>query len=120
MHIDELADWIRDPGSSNLSAMRTAAALGLKLEDLAAIARVDPDELRRDPDSPRAQAVMLDILRLAYALAELDTDISQTMPMLKSTPVREFDNLSLLDLVRSGRADDAIAYLRSISSGFVG
>ena len=120
MHIDELADWIRDPVSSNLSAMRTAAALGLKLEDLAAIARVDPEELRRDPDSPRAQAVMLDILRLAYALAELDPDISHTMPMLKSTPVREFDNLSLLDLVRSGRADDAIAYLRSISSGFVG
>lgn len=120
MHIDELADWMREPGSSNLSAKRTAAALGLELEDLALIARIDPEELRQHPDSPRAQAVMLDILRLAYALAELDPDISRAMLMLKSTPVREFDNLSLLDLVRNGRVEDAVAYLRLASSGFVG
>lgn len=120
MHIEQFFEWICEPDGSSVSATRLAAALGLEVEELASIARVDPDELRLLPSSCRGQAAMLNIVRVVSALAEVDSDISRAMLMLRSTPVREFDNRSLLDVVREGRVDDAVAYLRSVSSGFAG
>ncbi|MEG3190917.1 DNA-binding protein [Lysobacter sp. D1-1-M9] len=119
IQIEEFVESVREPGTPNLSPKRIAAALGLGWEDLAEVARVHPNTLRLHPESSRVQASMRDILRVASALFEIQPDRDRTTT-LKDTPIREFGGRSLLDMIREDRVDDAVTYLRSISSGHVG
>jgi len=118
--IDQFVESIREPGTSNLSPSRLAMRFGLEQQDLAALARVHRNTLRLHPESARVQASLRDILRVLSAAAEVQPDVERAMFLIKNAPIATFGHRPLLEVVREGRADDAVEYLRSVSAGFVG
>jgi len=76
--------------------------------------------LRRDPDDPLVQLRLLAFLRVHSALIDVGKDPITAAFHLRNTPIREFQHQTLFEVVRDGRVADALGYLDSISSGFVG
>ncbi|MDR2858100.1 MAG: hypothetical protein LBV50_09665 [Novosphingobium sp.] len=110
----------REPGTSRFSATGVANALGIRFQDLAALAGVHRNTLRTHPESPRLQSVLRDLMRVLSAAAAVQPDTERAFFMVKNEPIPAFRHKTLLQLVQDGRTDDAIGYLESIGAGFVG
>lgn len=110
----------REPGTSRFSASGIASVLGLQQQDLAELAGVHRNTLRTHPESPRLQAALRDLMRLMSAAAAVQPDPQRAAFLVKNEPIAAFRHKTLLQLVQEGRVEDAIGYLESISSGFVG
>lgn len=116
----DVLESAREAGTSRLSAANLAHILGLQQQDLATLAGVHRNTLRTHPESPKLQATLRDLMRVLSAAAEAQPDIERALFLVKNYPVPAFRHKTLLQLVQEGRTDDAIDYLESISSGFVG
>ena len=111
---------VSDPGTSRLSAINLANFLGIREEDLAAIAGVHRNTLHTHPESPRLQAALRDIVRTVSAAVRVEPDVERAMFLLKNHPIAVFHHKTILQLIQDGRTADAVDYLDSISGGFVG
>jgi hypothetical protein len=111
---------LREPGTTRLSATVIAGILGMRPEELAEFAGVRPDVLKSHPESARVQKALCDLARVLTVLAEQQPDVARVVFHLKNTPLRTFGGRTLLEVIRVGRIDDAIAYLDSVLSGAAG
>lgn len=116
----DVLESAREPGTSRLSAANVATILDLQHQDLAALAGVHRNTLRTHPESPRLQAALRDLMRVLSAASAIQPDSQRAIFLLKNEPIPAFSHKTLLQLVQEGRTDDAVAYLESIGSGFVG
>lgn len=111
---------LREPGTSRLSAAKIAELMGLQVQELAAFAGVHHNTMRLHPESARVQAALRDLVRLLSATSEIQPDLQRVVLFIKNETIASLGQKTLLDMVRVGRVDDAIAYLESVASGFVG
>ena len=105
----EFLGSVYEPGTIRLSPQRLAGRLGVEPQALIA-GRLDPDEI---------QHRLHGIVRVISRAVAIQTDLDRALDMLHA-PIPSLDDRSLLDLARTDRADLAMDYLRSISSGFAG
>ena len=68
----------------------------------------------------RAQEFARDIVRVLQAAVDLGSDPTTALRNIKNYPIRSFGSKTALDMVEEGRTDDVVAYLRSLSAGYVG
>ena len=59
-------------------------------------------------------------MRVLSAAAAVQPDRQRAVFLVKNEPIPAFRRKTLLQLVQEGRTEDAISYLESISTGFVG
>jgi len=116
----DVLESTREQGTSRFSALIVADILGLQQQDLAELARVHRNTLRTHPESPRVQAALRDLMRVLSAAAAVQPDTQRAIFLVKNEPIPAFRHKTLLQLVQEGRTEDAIGYLESISTGFVG
>ena len=116
----DVLESTREQGTSRFSALIVADMLGLQQQDLAELARVHRNTLRTHPESPRVQAALRDLMRVLSAAAAVQPDTQRAIFLVKNEPIPAFRHKTLLQLVQEGRTEDAIGYLESISTGFVG
>ena len=76
--------------------------------------------LRQEPDHPLAQLRLLAFQRVHAAVIELGIDPASGIFRMRNAPVPSLGNQTLFEVVRDGRADQALGYLHSIGAGFVG
>jgi hypothetical protein len=117
----EVLESTREPGTSRFSVSSVADILGLQQQDLAELTGVHRNTLRTHPESPRLQSGLRDLMRvLSAASAVQPEDPQRAIFLVKNEPIPAFRHKTLLQLVQEGRTEDAISYLESIGSGFVG
>jgi len=68
----------------------------------------------------RAQKFARNIVRVLQAAVDLGNDPTTALRNIKNYPIRSFGNKTALDMVEEGRTDDVVAYLQSLSAGYVG
>ena len=110
----------REPGQMHLSPLRFRQFFIIGIAELERTLRAPLWLLRRDPDDPLVQLRLLAFLRVHSALIDLGKDPITAAFHLRNTPIRAFRHQTLFEVVRDGRGADALGYLDSISSGFVG
>lgn len=110
----------RQPGQVHLSPLRFREFFGLGIGELERTLRAPLWLLRREPDDPMVQLRLLAFLRVYNALIDLGKDPITAGFHLRNTPIPAFRYMTLFEVVRDGRVADALGYLESISSGFVG
>lgn len=120
IHFDDVLESVREPGTVNLSPSLIADHLQLPLQDLATMARVHRNTVRLHPESPRMQSFLRDVMRVLSAASQMQPDVDRAWFLIKNAPIPEFGHRPLLTVVAEGRTDDAVTYLESVSSGFVG
>lgn len=111
---------LRERGSSRLSADGMAQTLDMQQQELAHLAGVHRNTLRTHPESPKVQGTLRELTRLLSAAQAVQPDLERAVFLIKNEPIPSFGHKTLMRLVEEGRTDDAIAYLESISAGFVG
>lgn len=116
----QLASDFREPGTSRFSVASIASALDLQQQELADLAKVHRNTLRTHPESPKLQGALRDLMRLISAARTVQPDLGQAVFLIKNEPIQTFGHKTLMQLVDAGRVEDAIAYLDSVGSGFVG
>ncbi|NLC36401.1 MAG: DNA-binding protein [Alcaligenaceae bacterium] len=116
----DVLESAREAGTSHLSAANLASMLGLQQQDLAALAGVHRNTMRTHPESPRLQAALRDLMRVLSATMEVQPDAERAFFLIKNQPIPEFRHKTIWQLIQEGRTEDAISYLESIASGFVG
>jgi hypothetical protein len=116
----DVLESTREQGTSRFSVLSVADILGLQQQDLAELARVHRNTLRTHPESPRVQSALRDLMRVLSAAAAVQPDTQRAIFLVKNEPIPAFRHKTLLQLVQEGRTEDAIGYLESISTGFVG
>lgn len=116
----DVLESTREPGTSRFSASGVADILDLQQQDLATLAGVHRNTLRNHPESPRLQSALRDLIRVLSAATAVQADPQRAVFLIKNEPIAAFRHKTLLQLVQEGRTDDAVAYLESISAGFVG
>ncbi len=110
----------RQPGQAHLSPRRFREFFGLGIGELERTLGAPLWLLRREPDDSVVQLRLLAFLRVHSVLIDLGTDPITAGFHLRNTPIRAFRYQTLFEVVRDGRVADALGYLDSISSGFVG
>lgn len=109
-----------DEGRTTLSPQRVASRLSLQMDELAARARVHRNSLRVHPEGPKIQSFLRQVIRVLAAAEATFGDKDAATAWFLNEPLAAFDHLTAFDLVNRDRTDDVVAYLGSISSGFVG
>lgn len=118
--LSNILETVHQPGTSDLSAVGVADLFGLQLQDLAVIAAVHRNTIRTYPNSPKLQVFLRDLMRVLSAASIVRPDQEQALFLIKNAPIPAFRHKTILQLVAEGRTEDAIDYLESISSGYVG
>lgn len=108
------------PGQAHRSPLRFRQFYGLGIGELERTLRAPLWLLRCEPEDPVVQLRLLAFLRVHSALVELGKDPITAGFHLRNTPIPAFQYQTLFEVVRDGRVADALGYLDSISSGFVG
>lgn len=60
------------------------------------------------------------IARVLRVLLELGNDAQKSLNTIADAPIGSFDGRTALEMVESGRTEDVVGYLRSLSAGWVG
>jgi hypothetical protein len=68
----------------------------------------------------RAQEFARNIVRLLRAAVDLGNDPTTALRNIQNYPIPSFESKTALDMVEEGRTDDVVAYLQSLSAGYVG
>ncbi|MCG5516216.1 MULTISPECIES: DNA-binding protein [unclassified Ectothiorhodospira] len=116
----DVLESTREVGTSRFSASNVATILGMQQQDLAELAGVHRNTLRTHPESPKLQSALRDLMRVLSAAMAVESDLQRAIFLVKNEPIPAFRHKTVLQLVQEGRTDDAIGYLESISTGFVG
>jgi len=110
----------RQPGEAHLSPSRFREFFALGISELERVLGAPHWLLRTEPKTPRIQLRLLAFLRLYAALIGLGLDPIRAGYHMRNTPINTFRHRTLFEVVRNGQAEDALGYLNSIRSGFVG
>jgi hypothetical protein len=113
-------EGFREPGTTRLSATAIADLLDMQLQELADFSGVQADTLRAYPESAQLQSALRVLMRLISVARRVEPDLKRSVSLIKEAPISVFGGMTLLQLARAGRTDDAVVYLDSISTGYVG
>ncbi|KGE53589.1 DNA-binding protein [Xanthomonas axonopodis pv. vasculorum] len=108
-----LTERLRVPDRTILSPSAMAGLLDLSQQELADLAGVHRNSLR-------VQDLLRNLSRLLVAMAQVQPDERQVVFHLKNTPIPAFEFATLLEVVKQGRTDDALTYLRTVAAGAAG
>jgi hypothetical protein len=61
-----------------------------------------------------------DVARVLQVLLELGNDVQKSLRAIADVPIRPFDGRTALEMIEAGRTEDVVAYLQSLSAGWVG
>lgn len=114
------ADELRSPGATVIAPERFAAAMQLRQQDLAQLARVHRTTVAEAPTNAKLQAYMRDALRVLSAAMAVTGDRDRAIYWYRNTPIPEFMHQTAEHLVSAGRTDTVVSYLQSIESGSSG
>lgn len=103
-----------------VSANKVAKLLGLSLSDLASAAGVHPSGLTGNLRSLRLQAFLSDTLRVLNTAKEAFGEDELPVAWLLNEPLPAFHQKTAFELIKTGRTENVLAYLDSISAGFIG
>jgi len=117
---DKFVNTIREDNKPIISPAKFARAFHIQLQDVATEAHVHRNTLRRHPDSPQTQRFLRDTLKVLSAVSGVQDDVSEGMYWIRNHPIPAFAHKTAWELIGEGRTNDVIAYLDSISDGFVG
>lgn len=92
----------------------------MSLKGLAEAAGLDVHSVRSTRDSESMQAFARDVVRVLQAAIDIGGDADRAIYLIKYAPLRSFNYMTPLELIRARRTDDVIGYLRSFSNGWVG
>ena len=106
---------LRDAESGRLHAKHIADALGISLQQLAAVTPLSPQGLRGNPDSPRAQVALHPIARIVSALRRLLPPAAHRAWL--QTPSMAFDGHTPMEFVLNGRASDIARRVEMLEQG---
>lgn len=115
-----ITQFLESPTSRFLSPRKIAESFALQLGDVAEFAGVHRNTVTSRPQSPKVQALLRDFVRVVQAATETFGDREKAVAWMMNEPLSPFRYKTPLTLIRERRADDLIAYLDSIESGFVG
>ena len=110
----------REPGQVHLSPLLFRQFFNLGIGELERSLGAPFWLLRQEPDDPLVQLRLLAFLRVHSALIDLGKDPITAAFHLRHTPIPAFRHQTLFEVVRDGGVANALDYLDSISSGFVG
>jgi hypothetical protein len=114
------ADELRSPGQPVIAPERFAAALRLRQQDLAQLARVHRTTVAEAPANVKLQSFMRDTLRVLSAAMAVGGDRDRAIYWYRNTPIPEFRHRTAESLVSAGKTDAVVSYLLSIESGSTG
>lgn len=118
--LPDVLEAVHQPGASDLWGTGVAELFGLQLQDLATLAAVHRNTIWKRPNTPKLQVVLRDLMRVLSAASVVQPDRGRALFLIKNAPIPAFRHKTILHLVAEGRADEAVDYLESVSSGFVG
>jgi len=110
----------RTPGQPVIEPQRFAAALNLKLPDLAHLAGVHPATVTEAPENVALQGFMREALRVMSATYQVTGDRGRTFYWFRNEPIPEFEHRTAEQLVAAGKSAAVIGYLTSIAAGSSG
>lgn len=114
------ADDLRSPSQPVIAPERFAAALHLRQQDLAQLARVHRTTVAEAPANARLQGYMRDTLRVLSAAMEVAGDRDRAIYWYRNTPIPAFEHRTAEQLVSAGKTDAVVSYLLSIKTGSSG
>lgn len=114
------AEGLRSPEHPLIAPDRFAAALHLRQQDLAQLARVHRTTVAEAPGNAKLQAFMRDTLRVLSAAMGVLQQPERAIYWYRNTPIPEFQHKTAEQIVSTGKADAVISYLLSIESGSTG
>jgi len=117
---EALVDAVREPGSSTISIDKLVNMLDMPVQTFAEAAGVHRNTLRLNPDTEKAQAFARNVVRVLQAAVDLGNDPKTALYNVKNSPIRSFEYKTALEMIEAGRTEDVVAYLRSLSAGYVG
>ena len=71
-------------------------------------------------DTAEAQAFARNIVRVLQAAVDLGNDPKTALYHVKNSPIRSVEYKTALEMIEGGRTNDVVAYLQSLSAGYVG
>ena len=106
-----------DPASGRYDALRLADILALSTEEMARVLRRTPRGLRKNPDSPRLQAELAEVVALTSRLRELlDGSIEYVRIWLRA-PHPDLGGRTPLSYLVEGKPEALQALVRAIETG---
>jgi transcriptional regulator with XRE-family HTH domain len=114
------AEEFRAPDQPVIEPERFAAALHLRLQELAKLAGVHRTTVTETPTNARLQAYLRDALRALSAAYEVTHDRDRSIFWYRNTPIPEFRHRTAEQLVAEGKTEAVISYLTSIAAGSSG
>jgi hypothetical protein len=119
-HFMGFAEEFRAPGQPVIQPERFAAALHLRVQDLAQLAGVHRTTVTEAPANSRLQSFLREALRVLSAAYEVTNDRDRSLFWFRNEPIREFGHRTAEQLVADGKTEAIIAYLTSIAAGSSG
>jgi len=71
-------------------------------------------------DNAGSQAFAHDVVRVLQAAVDLGNDPKAALNHVRNLPISAFENKTAWEMIQAGRTNDVVAYLRSLSAGYVG
>lgn len=104
--------------SDEMALLDALAGLGDRSKD--AVAEAAEAWNRSAPRDGRAKTFADNLVRVLESAIDLGNDPADALCKIRSHAIRSFDRKTALQLIREGRTDDVVAYLGSLSAGYVG
>ena len=64
--------------------------------------------------------MLRNLARVLTAMTQIQPDVVTAVYHIKNTPIPAFDYHTLFEVIVEGRTEDALKYIRSVSSGAAG
>lgn len=116
----DFALGLQTPGQPVIAPDRFAAAMHLRQQDLAQLARVHRTTVAEAPTNARLQQFMRDTLRVLSAATAVAGAHERAIYWYRNTPIAEFRHQTAEQLVSAGQTDAVVNYLTSIEAGSSG
>ena len=117
---EPFAERFRDSDSPYLSPGKVGEMFGLRVQELAEGAHVHRNTPTARPHAAQLQGYLQDIVRVLAVASDMTGDVERAVFLFRNEPLRAFDYKTAEKLVQDGRADDVVAYLRSLAGGAAG
>jgi hypothetical protein len=109
-----------EPNTPYLSPARIGEFFGYQIQELAEHARVHFSTPTLRPQAPQLQKYLQDLVRVLAVATSMTKDEKRAAFLLCNEPLRSFDHKTANVLIREGRTENVIAYLKSFASGSAG
>jgi uncharacterized protein (DUF2384 family) len=111
---------LQDGDELYISPERYANKLALEQQQLAELAHVHRNTLRRMPKSPQLQKYLRESIRVLAAATDLVGSASKAAFWYRNQPISDFGYKTAEVLVSEGRAEDVLRYVDILSAGSAG